>query len=156
MANVITSCRILCSITLLLFQVFTPWFYILYLISGFTDVVDGIVARKTNTVSEFGSRLDTVADFIFVAACMIKLLAGMDIPIWLWIWIAMIFVMKIINIVSGVIIKKKFVAEHTIMNKINGLILFIIPFTLYCINLKYSAIVVCAVATFAAIQEGYY
>ena len=30
-------------------------------------MVDGTVARKTNTVSEFGARLDTIADFIFFA-----------------------------------------------------------------------------------------
>lgn len=84
-----------------------------------------------------------------------KLFSGMDIPIWLWIWIAMIFAMKIINIASGAIIKKKFVAEHTIMNKITGLMMFIIPFTLYFINFKFSAIVVCVMATFAAIQERY-
>ena len=30
-------------------------------------MADGIVARKTNSVSEFGSRLDGVADFVFVA-----------------------------------------------------------------------------------------
>ena len=32
---------------------------------GLTDVMDGIIARKTNTVSDFGAKLDTGADFIF-------------------------------------------------------------------------------------------
>ena len=59
MANIITGCRILCSIILLLVPVFSPPFYFLYLMAGFTDMIDGAVARKTNTVSEFGSRLDT-------------------------------------------------------------------------------------------------
>ena len=65
MANILTSCRILCSIVLLYFPTFSPWFYALYIVSGFTDMIDGTVARKTNTVSEFGTKLDTVADFIF-------------------------------------------------------------------------------------------
>ena len=62
MANILTSCRILCSIPLLIFPAFSPWFYAIYLISGFTDMIDGAIARKTNTVSEFGSKLDTVAE----------------------------------------------------------------------------------------------
>lgn len=156
MANIITGCRILFSIVLLLFPVLSPHFLILYLICGFTDMIDGITARKTNNVSEFGAKLDTVADFIFVAICMIKYLPVMDIPMWLWIWITVITVIKIINIAFGIIIKKKWIAEHTIMNKITGLLLFMLPLTVSLIDLKFSAMVVCMMATFAAIQEGYF
>ena len=45
------------------------------------DVGDGIIARKTNSVSEFGSRFDSIADFVFVVVCLIKILPVMDIPI---------------------------------------------------------------------------
>lgn len=70
------------------------------LVSGLTDIIDGAVARSTNTVSAFGARLDSLADIMFVSVCMWKLLP---------------------------------VAE-----------------------LKYSAPLVCTVATFAAIQEGHF
>lgn len=66
MANFITSLRIICSITLLFCPALSQVFYVLYIIAGVTDMIDGTVARKTNTVSEFGSRLDTVADFILL------------------------------------------------------------------------------------------
>ena len=114
------------------------------------------MARKTNAVSEFGARLDTVADFIFVVACLIKLVPTLNIETWVYIWIAVIAVIKMINIVSGYIMQKKFVAIHSIMNKVAGALLFVLPLTLRFIELRYSAIVVCAVATFAAIQEGHY
>lgn len=45
--------------------------------------------------------------------------------------------------------------EHTIMNKVTGFMLFILPLTFVFIELKYSAVVVCTIATFAAIQEGH-
>ena len=80
MANIITGCRILCSILLLFFPALSPTFFILYLVAGFTDMIDGTIARKTNTASEFGSRLDTIADMVFVAACMIKLFPVLTIP----------------------------------------------------------------------------
>lgn len=63
-ANSITACRILLSILILFYPAFSPMFYALYLSAGLTDMFDGVIARKTNTVSEFGSKLDTVADFI--------------------------------------------------------------------------------------------
>jgi CDP-diacylglycerol--glycerol-3-phosphate 3-phosphatidyltransferase len=85
MANIVTGSRILLSILLLFFPAFSTWFYVIYLICGLTDMVDGTIARKTNAVSEFGSRLDTIADFVFVVVCLVKLLPVMDIPTWLWI-----------------------------------------------------------------------
>lgn len=131
-------------------------FYVLYGMAGFTDIIDGTVARKTNTAGEFGAKLDTTADFIFVAVCLIKLLPVLDIPVWLWVWIAVIALIKIINIISGVVMHKKLTAVHSVMNKVTGALLFALPFTISFVDLKFSAAAVCAVATFAAIQEGYF
>lgn len=119
-------------------------------------MIDGTVARKTNTVSELGSKLDTIADFIFFVVCLIKLIPIMNIPVWIYFWIAIIAFIKAINVVSGYVLQKKLVAVHTVMNKVSGALLFILPLTFAILDLKYSAIVVCVVATFAAVQEGHY
>lgn len=155
MANVITSCRILCSIAMLFFPALSSEFFILYVIAGFTDMVDGTVARKTNTVSEFGSKLDTIADFVFVVVCLVKLIPIFELPTWLWIWVGVIAIIKVINVLSGFVIQKRFVAQHTIMNKLTGGVLFIYPLIMPYIDMKYGAIFVCILATCAAIQEGY-
>ena len=84
MANVITGVRILVSVALLFCPVFSPIFYVMYLIAGLSDMADGIIARKTNSVSEFGSRFDGVADFVFVVVCLMKILPVMDIPICMY------------------------------------------------------------------------
>ena len=68
-ANIITCIRIVCSVAILFCPALSIPFYVLYLIAGFTDMIDGTVARKMGTVSDFGAKLDSVADFIFVAAC---------------------------------------------------------------------------------------
>ena len=155
-ANIITGSRIVFSIALLFFPPLSSAFYVLYAAAGLTDMIDGTVARKTNTVSDFGAKLDAIADFIFVAVCLIKLLPILDIPVWLWVWIAVIALIKIINIISVVIKYKRMIAVHSVMNKVTGALLFCLPLTLSFIELKYSAIIVCAVATFAAMQEGHY
>ena len=155
-ANIITGSRIVFSIALLFIPPFSPAFYVLYAAAGLTDMIDGTVARKTNTVSAFGTKLDTIADIVFVAVCLIKLLPILDIPVWLWVWIAVIALIKVINIVSGVVMHKKLAAVHSVMNKITGALCFLLPLTLSFIELKYSAIVVCSIATFAAIQEGHF
>ena len=155
-ANLITGTRILCSITLLFCQTFSPPFFALYIIAGLTDMIDGTVARKAGTVSEFGAKLDTMADFALVAACLIKLVPVLELPVWLWLWIGGIALIKMINIVSGCVVRKKIITPHTVMNKVTGVLLFILPLTLRIIDLRISGSLVCAVATFAAIQEGHY
>ena len=119
-------------------------------------MTDGTVARKTGTVSEFGSKLDTAADFILAAVCLIKLIPVIDVPSWLLVWIAVVALIKMINIISGYVMHRKFVAVHSVMNKVTGLLLFILPLTVTLIDLKYSGAFVSAAATYAAIQEGHF
>ena len=144
MANIITGVRI------------SGMFYVVYLTAGLTDMADGAIARRTNSVSEFGTKLDTFADFVFVVVCLIKLIPIMDMPSWIYIWIAIIALIKVINMVCGYIVQKKFVMAHTVMNRIAGLLLFLFPLTLSILDLKCSAVIVCAVATITAVHEGFY
>ena len=155
MANTITFFRIAVSIVLLFCPVFSPAFYVFYIAAGLSDMLDGFAARKTNTVSRFGARLDTMADFVLVAVCLIKLLPVLRIPAWLYGWIGIIALIKVVNIVSGFAVQKTFVAVHSSMNKATGALLFLLPLTIPAVPLKISAIVVCAAATLAAIQEGH-
>ena len=156
MANCITGLRILCGIALLFCPALSPAFFALYLAAGITDMLDGAVARKTHTVSEFGSRLDTIADFVLVVVCLVKLTPVMDMPAWVYAWIGVVALIKGINVVSGYVAQKRFVALHTAANRIAGALLFLLPFTLTRVDLRYSAGIVCAVSTFAAIQEGHF
>lgn len=154
--NIITIFRVIGALGLLIFKVENPIFWVLYLACGISDMIDGWIARKMNATSEFGAKLDTIADIVFVVVCLLKLLPILEIPDWLWIWIGFIAIIKIINIVSGFVVQKKFVTIHSITNKITGFLLFAFPLTLSFIDLKYSAAVVCIFATFAAIQEGHF
>ena len=155
MANLITGIRIICSIALLFCPVFSSVFYALYITAGVSDMIDGEVARKTGSVSAFGSKLDTVADFTFVVVCLIKLIPAFHAPTWLIIWIIVIAVIKAINLISGYVMQKEMVSLHTVMNKTTGILLFVLPLTLTFVDLKYSGLIVSTVATFAAIQEGH-
>ena len=155
LANMITGLRIIGSVVLLFFDVPSLPFYITYLLCGFSDMIDGAIARKTNAVSRFGSKLDTVADIVFMAACAVKVLPMIHLPVWLWIWIAVIAIIKFANVVMGFVRRKKLVDYHTVLNKITGSLLFLLPFTLQFIEPMYSFAVVCMIATIAAIKEGY-
>ena len=154
LANIVTGFRILGSVLLLLFPAFSAEFYNIYISCGFSDMIDGTIARKTNSAGPLGAKIDTAADLAFVTASLIKILPTLDISLWLWIWGAVIAVIKLSNIIWGYVYQKHFIALHTSMNKITGFLLFLLPLTLSFIELKYSSIAVCSAATFAAIEEG--
>lgn len=153
MANLITGIRIVCAIALLFCSALSPAFYTLYVVGGLTDVLDGWVARLTGTVSDFGAKWDTAADFVFAAAGLFKLIPLLTIPLWLYIWIGAIAGIKLFNMAYGYVVLRRFAAVHSVWNKATGALLFILPLTLSVIDLSRSAIPVCLVATLAAVDE---
>ena len=155
-ANIITSSRILCSIILLFQQTYSHMFFALYLFCGFTDMIDGTIARQFCSDSEFGARLDSLADITFATIAITKFLPVIQLSFIIYLWIVAIALIKSSNITFTYIKRKKFILLHTIANKITGLILFIFPLTLQFINPLYSSVIVCSMATFSAIQESYH
>ena len=119
-------------------------------------MIDGTIARKTETDSEFGARLDTVADFVFMFVCSLKILPLIHIPIWLWVWIIIVALIKIFNITRVFIRKKKLISIHSVLNKITGFALFLLPQSLTFVEITYSASTICVLATGAVIEEVYF
>ncbi len=87
LANILTSLRIL------LIPVFVLVFYlpydwapiatgIVFAVAGFTDWLDGFVARRLNQTSPFGAFLDPVADKLMVAIALVLLVESYN-SIWI-------------------------------------------------------------------------
>ena len=156
MANLITGSRIILSVIMLFLPAYSYPFYCCFLLAGFTDMIDGTVARMREETSEFGSRIDSIADMIFTAASVYKFFPRLKLPVSIWIWTSIIAIIKLINIISGYVIKRKFVSMHTMANKITGMMLFFFPLSVAIVDIRFSEVVVCMAATFAAIQEGHF
>ena len=57
--------------------------YILALLAGVTDLVDGYIARHFNATSDFGALMDPLADKIFVTGCMLMAVEYKLMPAWI-------------------------------------------------------------------------
>ena len=155
-ANYISISRAIMSIMLAITKTFSTAFYIIYIYCGVSDILDGLVARKTKNESKLGADLDSVSDIIFVIVAMIKILPVLNLSNGITIWIILIAFIKIINVIYSYIYYKKIVLPHTVANKTTGLILFITPFIIFNTNSIVFEIIICSIATFAAVQEGHY
>lgn len=155
-ANYISFSRMIMSIALILTNTFSIPFYILYMFCGISDMLDGFLARKYKITSEIGAKIDSIADFVFIVATLIKILPVLNLSRTIYIWLIVIVIIKICNIICGYVYYKKLILPHTIANKITGFVLFVTPFIVGCINLVIVEIFICILATFSAIQEGHY
>ena len=108
-------------------------------------MVDGTIARKTHAVTDFGSKLDSVADLVFIAAACVKLLPVIHLPSWVWCWVILIAGMRVRN--------RTLMLEHTLWNKVAGFLLFLFPLTLSFLDVRYSACVICIIATISALYD---
>lgn len=152
-ANSITVSRMLFSLLMLGLPMPSYLFAVCYLLCGVTDVLDGFVARKLHTKSEKGAMLDSTADLIFALIYAVKILPLLHIPLWIWIWTAGIAMVKISGIILTSKREHKLSIAHSFANKLTGILVFLLPLSAYIVDMKYSAAVVCAVATVATIEE---
>ena len=155
-ANSITGVRILCGLALLSFPAFSKWFYVFYVTGGLSDALDGWTARRLGAVSDFGARLDTVADIVFFGAVLIKVFCNFTFPFWIVLWVIGIAALRIIGIAVGLASSHRLASVHSIMNRISGLLLFAIPLCIGLFPWKALAVLViitCVAATAASIQE---
>lgn len=153
--NGITLLRMAGTLCLLFLRPLTPLFFVLYTFTGLTDVLDGWTARRMGAVSEFGAKLDSMADLAFYAVVLIKLfpiLWGM-VPAGIWYAVAAILVLRLSSYLVAAVKYRKLASLHTYLNKLTGAAVFLIP---YLLTTGYAALycwVACAVAAAASWEE---
>ncbi|MEZ5119177.1 MAG: CDP-diacylglycerol--glycerol-3-phosphate 3-phosphatidyltransferase [Candidatus Nanopelagicales bacterium] len=84
--NVLSALRLL-GVPLFLWLILVPeadgWAVALLMVAGFTDWLDGYLARKWNQITRVGQLLDPVADRLYILATLIGLLLRGIVPAWL-------------------------------------------------------------------------
>ena len=72
--NMLSILRMLGTLALVFVQPVTLPFFVIYTLCGVSDVLDGWIARATDSTSELGSRLDSAADLMFYVVMMLRIL----------------------------------------------------------------------------------
>lgn len=153
--NCITAVRIVGTVAMMFTTIFTPLFYVIYTICGVTDVLDGFVARMTKKTTEFGAKLDSVADLLFYGTMLFKLLPEMlsAMPKAMPVMIASLIALRVCSYLIAAFRYKKFASLHTYMNKASGFSCFLMPYLISFIpqNIVYS--IVYGIAVIAGLEE---
>lgn len=151
--NCISFSRIVFSLSLIFVKPLSVVFYSIYIICGFSDIMDGFIARKTETTSRLGEKLDSIADMIMTAALLFVLYPILNPETEIFIYIILIGIIRITSMVVAFKKYKTFAILHTYGNKITGIVLFIFPIAIPYIHTTMLMYIVCVVASISAIEE---
>ena len=100
-----------------------------------------IVRGKAKTPTEFGAKLDSIADLLFYTLVIIRLLPVLLrlLPTWIWYIVGGIVLVRLIAYLTAALKFHRFASLHTRMNKITGGAVFLLPYflvlpcaTVYC------------------------
>ena len=127
MANSITLLRIILSFGLLFIRPYGTIFFIIYTVCGLTDILDGYIARKTKTESNFGAKLDTISDLVFFSVVIIVLFDKIiKNPVYM-LFIVSVCTIRLVSVVISFLKYRQFFILHTYGNKLTGFLLFSVP-----------------------------
>ena len=155
LADAITVCRMIGTLFLLFLRPFSAEFLWIYAFTGLTDALDGWIARKTGTASDFGARLDSIADLLFYAVTMFRLapLLWDALPEDIWYAVAVILLIRVSVYLIAAKKYRRFASLHTYLNKLTGGAVFLIPFLCTTGYAAAYCRITCGIAAVAALEE---
>ena len=122
--NILTIIRFLLIVPILLFILFDNYILaiVILVISAITDILDGIIARKYNLISDFGKLMDPLADKVTQIATLIAIVYKGIIPLW----ILVVFLSKELILILGSIFlyRKKVVVFSKWYGKLATVVLY--------------------------------
>lgn len=152
--NLISVSRIFLSIGLVLIVEKRLPFIIVYLICGLSDALDGYIARKTNSKSLLGARLDSIADLVMfgIIISVMVIWAGDTVGKFLP-WIFIVLFIRLTNMAIAVYKYHSFAIVHTWGNKLSGFLIFAAPLIIIISESKWFAWCVFIICLLSAVEE---
>lgn len=151
--NLMSGFRLILVIPLIFTSIFSTQFYLIYVVGGITDILDGAIARRFGLQSDFGAKLDSLADFIFCMVVLIKVMPRVTVAPYVWLLIVLIFKIRIVNMIIAFVKFKAVSILHTRLNKITGILLFLYVFFMNTtVEISYQYLL-CVFGVVSAIEE---
>lgn len=153
--NFITCIRLIGTIAMPFTTLFSTEFYIVYSVCGVSDVLDGWLARSLKQSSEFGSRLDSIADllFYFIMLLMVLPVLWKNLPWPIWVAVGAIILLRLLSYSLAAIKYKCFASIHTYGNKLTGFGMFCVPYFLPLPIMVGCCIGVCVLTGLSTLEE---
>ena len=154
--NLVSSIRVLIAPVLLVFAFLGMeyWFLGVLIFSGFTDVLDGFLARKLRMITPLGAHLDSWGDFtIYSTMAICAWILWPEITQRELLYYALILFSFLLPTLVGLMKFGKLTGYHTWSVKLAVFVTFISYIALYAKIASWPFMLASFLAVFAAIEE---
>lgn len=139
--NIITIFRVFLVAPFVYFFVYENFVaaFAVFFLAGFSDFIDGLLARRFHWTTRFGAYMDPLADKLLVIAAFLLLVQRGVLPLWL----CLLVIVRDVIIISGVSIAIRICGDVTVkpnfISKVNtGIQVLLIILLLF--NLAFTAV----------------
>ena len=153
--NILTSLRIVGGVSLAFIKPLETAFYWVYSLCGVTDVLDGAIARATDSRTSIGSMLDSAADLVFYTVTLVRLMPVLLVvmPSWIWYFVGVVIAVRLCAYAAAALRFGRFASLHTYLNKLTGAAVFLLPYTLSLRCAPAAGTAVCVLALASSGEE---
>ena len=134
-----------------------------FIIASLTDFLDGYLARRNKSVSDFGKLLDPLADKLLVVTALIMLIAidrsdGDVVPAWLVVLIVArevaVTVLRGIALAEGIVIPADHLGKYKLLVQTFALVALMVHYTYWGINFYAAGMYFLVLSAFLAVWSG--
>ena len=152
--NLLSIIRIVLALFIIIVAKNNRLLFVIVLLCGLTDVLDGYIARKYKVESKVGAKLDSLGDYTFFLMLVLYF--------FIWrlnlikdnsIFIVLVIMVRLSSLVVCWIKNKKVYSLHTIANKITGLLLYVGILVEILVERKDILVFLLVISLISAIEE---
>ena len=130
------------------------WFLAILIVSEFSDVLDGFLARHLNQITELGSKLDSWGDFAVYSSIAVA-------AWWMWpdkvmdnaLWFALIIASFTCPVLLGLIKFRGLTSYHTWSVKLSVAVTIVAYVLLFYLDMRWPFILAALLSVYAALEE---
>ncbi|MCL2218022.1 MAG: CDP-alcohol phosphatidyltransferase family protein [Defluviitaleaceae bacterium] len=149
----ITASRVVGAFSLLLLVPLSGIFYLVYAWCIASDILDGYIARKTRTTSNFGAFLDSAADLNLIAILLVIFLPLLNWDLWMLVLVGIVIFTRAVALSIGFVKYRTLTLLHTYANKGAGLVLASFPILYGLSGLAITISILFTAAFLSAFEE---
>ena len=132
--NILSLIRLPFSFALLFLGGNAIWFIVVYAAAGVLDMLDGIIARKFHWESEFGQKLDSIGDGVFIVCAILAAIFSIELNISIYNYsiFAVLLVGRAVNMIITWVKFKRVGFIHTRSTRWSAIPMYILlPISMY-------------------------
>ena len=152
--NSLSILRIVLSLLILVAVQNKTLIFVIMLLCGLTDVLDGFIARRFNCQSQLGARLDSIGDLVFFLVLVLYFLVWrIDLIKENIVFLSAVTAVRLASLIVSRVKNRKAYALHTIANKITGVVVFTGILISFIIEKRVIIEIILTVALVSAVEE---